>query len=521
MARLGRPNHKVLTDGFVEQIRLYVLDCAKERADEQLADAFLWNARRTLEAMLRAMLTPYPPRKFEDLSVGDLLKDAVQRTIVPYELSGTFERLEELTRLGARVQSHEKRDLSDTVVECGRHLADAVGWFYASSALKREVPDDVTAALGVFKSTDKPVSNREALEKKKQKLETDLRAALSGRDASLTALHQQIDDVAKSIAKEREAIDSSRGQVDTLVGELEQLVISTDGRRAPRLHLPQPGALLWSLLVVLALALASGAFFIGYYVGRDAEGTHEPTSATVVDDLVPDSGTPTEVATNEAALLPVETVAEEGEQGEGAEPETPERPTPAKLGGNCPDGMSEFLPAEIRIIQPFPRKSWPPGPKTLPTVKVGHFCMDTGPVLVEQYEHCVAAGQCRPRHGCSGHPRDFPVNCVTWADASTYCSWRKASLPRIVHWERSLLSAKIRLAPARGTWEWTADPFPAEVLQRGPSKTNDDGTVWGYMALQKLFRPQKVMRRMCSWHKARAEVSRGTLSFRCVIDLEN
>ena len=111
------------------------------------------------------------------------------------------------------------------------------------------------------------------------------------------------------------------------------------------------------------------------------------------------------------------------------------------------------------------------------------------------------------------------MNCVSWADAKAYCQWRGGTLPSVVQWERTLLGGKVRTEPARGTWEWTVDPFPAAVFERGTPKLNDNGTIWGYMALQKQFMPAKGKRRMCSWHKAPVASTRGNLSFRCAIEL--
>lgn len=92
---------------------------------------------------------------------------------------------------------------------------------------------------------------------------------------------------------------------------------------------------------------------------------------------------------------------------------------------------------------------------------VSGFFIDRTEVTVDAYRACVEAGACpRPvslslcNYGSSdrGH---FPVNCVTWDHAATYCRWRQGRLPTEAEWEKA----------ARGTdgrpWPWGPESFDA------------------------------------------------------------
>jgi len=97
-------------------------------------------------------------------------------------------------------------------------------------------------------------------------------------------------------------------------------------------------------------------------------------------------------------------------------------------------------------------------------VQLGAYWIDKYEVSSAQYQACVETGTCEPTGttaGCNSvanERSDHPVNCLTWAQADTYCLWAKKRLPTEAEWERA----------ARGddgrTFPWGADPPSRDLL---------------------------------------------------------
>ena len=120
-----------------------------------------------------------------------------------------------------------------------------------------------------------------------------------------------------------------------------------------------------------------------------------------------------------------------------------------------------------------------PVPAGKRTVTLSAFCLDRTEVTVEAYADCVAAGACAPAPDtvewtgiadadrrlwndsklCNANRDDrqsHPVNCVTWDQATTYCTAQQRRLPSEAEWEYA----------ARGS---DGRPYPWQAALGAPS----------------------------------------------------
>jgi formylglycine-generating enzyme required for sulfatase activity len=111
------------------------------------------------------------------------------------------------------------------------------------------------------------------------------------------------------------------------------------------------------------------------------------------------------------------------------------------------------------------------------TVSVSRFAIDRTEVTVRAWLACESAGAC-PRAvsvgscnaGTSGR-EDYPINCVTWDQARTYCEWVGRRLPTEAEWEKAAAGSEGRRYPwgseepdAGGTWRANYGPGLSSVL---------------------------------------------------------
>ncbi len=106
------------------------------------------------------------------------------------------------------------------------------------------------------------------------------------------------------------------------------------------------------------------------------------------------------------------------------------------------------------------------------TVTVAAFQLGRTPVTVEEFEKCVASGNCR-----SAYYQDFqenslcnydnesrknhPMNCVEWSGAKEYCEWAGGRLPTEEEWEYA--STHIGKKRLTMTYPW-GDDTPTSSL---------------------------------------------------------
>lgn len=114
----------------------------------------------------------------------------------------------------------------------------------------------------------------------------------------------------------------------------------------------------------------------------------------------------------------------------------------APVGAVCPDGAVAVAGGGFGMGSKTEEAD---GPRH--TVYLDAFCLDKTEVTVAQYEACASAGTCsKPadsKPACTfgkGEPTK-PVNCVTFDQATTLCSFRGMRLPSEAEWERAATNA--------------------------------------------------------------------------------
>src|ERR1700729_1387654 len=104
------PGVEVKVVGYVARLADVLRQCANDVDDRP--DAFLWGARRSLEAMMLAIHAKDPAAKSNiDTSVGHLLEQPEKKgVLIDHNVRGALPTLQTEGNIGTHVQSHEPMD---------------------------------------------------------------------------------------------------------------------------------------------------------------------------------------------------------------------------------------------------------------------------------------------------------------------------------------------------------------------------------------------------------------------------
>jgi hypothetical protein len=512
-------------EGYLRLLRKYLDLCAENYGSPANGDVFLWNARRSLEALLGAIFAQDPKGKErESKPLDDFFKDQrVLAVLGRYKTDFDTVRME--GNLGVHVRDHQLSIPSDSVQRCAEGLCRAVSWYFERGPdnTPRTMPDEIRSALNVLQGSEVRVSRHDAeihcLNEETQRLQQQLEKVRGELEASLER------EASGSRVAERTASELARSEAT--VGRLNDTIRDQEGEWARRFEelrrtasqppAGQPVAVAGSPFLGSGDAHAgtnkSGR--VGTWLG--VVGIGVGLVGGVVGVLGFTRVAPFAEATNGQAIERRNRAATGVETLIAAPPRVEGSSSPEN-GGQCGPGTADIASGDVAIVQPSPRPAWPEPPsRSVPPAHVERFCIDREPVSVSAYQACVEAGVCSARGSCPGRSvrESYPANCVTWAEASTYCGWKQGALPAFVEWERALGA---RLVLPSQTYEWGAEPFPAAVLQRkvGPR----DGLSGRYMIRGEVV-PGSTAASTFSWMHEDGRTRRGDLAFRCVYRVDS
>jgi hypothetical protein len=120
------------------------------------------------------------------------------------------------------------------------------------------------------------------------------------------------------------------------------------------------------------------------------------------------------------------------------------------------------------------------------------FCLDKHEVHVSEYRRCTACGPAKEAFWSGPSFTDkakaeqsqnctnvrtgldnYPINCVSYQDATTYCAAQGKRLPRMDEWRkaRSVVTFCTEVGGVCPMFEWSSDPtsLPGYRATRGPS----------------------------------------------------
>lgn len=237
-------------------------------------------------------------------------------------------------------------------------------------------------------------------------------------------------------------------------------VIITTTQPAPSRRSP------W-IVTVAAFAVAAGV--IGFVIGDLDDGPSEPSS---------DSTHPHAVAVADADQAPVAPTDQPPATTPAAKTGAPAvagvDPTAVVNEGPCPEGMMLITGGKFFMGTDDDSAVLAPA-RPAHQVDVGTLCIGVHEVTVDEYRQCSDRGECKRAHRTSEWPApegteptewrasisaydelcneryddrgDHPVNCVSWAQAQSYCEWRGGRLPTEAEWEFAARGSDGRVYP--------------------------------------------------------------------------
>ncbi len=444
----------------VRDYELRLVELLVSCADHQRHDpeVFLWNARRSLEAICHLLLTVHqqePSRAAknrDEASLDGMVTRLKKAGVLDREQAPRFDLARTHTNLGVHIQQPEREDYAAPVSDTAHVLPGILDWLYDESIAQSYL-------------------------KLRTKMPIDL-IREGGREGP-SLKHAAV--LAEVVQRDHESTTQA------LLHKIEAQRTALANRQTRWWQ--------WAWRVVVGAA-------VGFLVGAGL-GFGIAVGAWDIDDMGP------------ATRLAMQTMG--GSPPAGVRPttdppRTDEAESSALVEERCPDGMVYVGPqSSLQLAQPVGgRRNWPrPLGGELPPVAVGAFCIDA---FVRSGSSVPAASAAGCEGAASGESE--PAVCFTRDEAEAVCAATVdgGRLPSLAEWESA-----VRASPAgltRPGHEWVGERFPPRVLGRSDASWEGGDGMWvgelpegggsGASALQLAWNQQEPDRR----HPERA--------FRCV-----
>lgn len=393
--------------GLAESLVRYLELCADHRRGDP--EIFLWNARRSTEAMLMiwCLVNGGKLEGPESRTIEGVRKQLKERKVEPPE--NTLRQVttaQSMGNGGTHACVFDAASAAELVETTAPALCSVARWWVSAPAIHERLPVARVSALV-----------KEILDRSRPALPTraDWERAEAGRRH----------------AEERVVVLEGELQV-----EQRRLTPAPDVRQ-------DRGAMVRVGTLVAALCLPTG-LALGVGLGLVAGEGGGPSPAGLMAQTAPPAP-PASAATM--------VVAEE----------------PAVKAAACPAGMVAFAEREVQIGQPSKRKGWPaPRPREIDRKRVAAFCLDAAPTrdtaLRERSSTYRSLSSDCTKVGWRGPTDAGAATCVTRTEARADCEARGLRLPSLLEWEVVARDSQRAALDRRLEGEWIDDAFPLAVL---------------------------------------------------------
>ena len=488
-----------------------MIACANEREEACRHDgdpaAFLWRARRAVEAILFALAqgtqlanpSSASKERLENLEYlanqlvkADRLSTAMQLRVTAVRAAGN---------LGVHAKGpdlHPDATVATVVLD---NLPSLVEWLYEKSPLARDMPSSLRAAVRDLRSHDARPAKTRVLEARVQELERrelDLEAALQRARTEHEQLQLTVPDAATASATPPNAHDALGGGRPQRASSVPQRVVA---------------------LAIGAVVGAGGAVLFSPARSEPDDARAQLSPAGTTYQTASRSEAPVVTPVDEPDEPPIVTQVDEPDASAGTSEHAPVGEAPALA---CPSDMVVVPSSTIHIGQPVGgRQSWPaPSPEGIAPIEVGAFCVHRLEVRQRDLEAWREGSGRAPRPRCPiVQHADLPAICVTDDEAAAFCEDHGAHLPTIAEWEA--LARTRTVHPSPRTSEWVEDLFPPAVVHRRDACASDDQPGCAHRAIRReaippQHRPAEPAA-WFSWHGPVEQLRQRDVSFRCVV----